>query len=179
MNYFVGDWNMDNAIMTEILDEIHFYSGTERKKMLKTTGDAGSMLFGVTWRSWLSPAKNREYDDETGKYKTKVYAENPHLKDVFKEFSQLYFPDFEWKQVQMNKNFPCPKHKDSKNVGFSYAIGFGEYEGGELVVVNENGTEIDVNINLAPFTFDGSKYIHYVKPFTGTRYSLIFYCNYK
>ena len=178
-NYFCGDWNMDNGIMTDILDEVHFYSGSERKKMLKTKGDAGSMLFGVTWKSYLSPTKNREYDVETGKYKTKVYAENPHLKEIFKEFANIYFEDFDYSQVQMNKNFPCPPHRDSKNVGESVAVGFGDYDGGELVVEQDNGNKTEIKINTAPFMFDGSQFTHWVKDYTGTRYSLIFFSNYK
>ena len=103
---FNGDYMGDCLIMTEILDQVDFYSGTERKKMLKVpTKIGGSMLYGTTWRGYLSPAKMRTKDEETGLYRTKVYDNYPYLKDVFKEFSKLYFPDFKWSQIQLNKNF--------------------------------------------------------------------------
>ena len=33
--YFSGDWFSDNAIMVQFLDDVDFYSGSERVKMLK------------------------------------------------------------------------------------------------------------------------------------------------
>ena len=179
--YFTGEWFADNAIMTQFLEDVEFYSGSERKRMYKMPKgvDGGSMLLGLTWKSYLSPTKNREYDPESGMSKTKVFSEYPELKEIFKEFASIWFNDFEWTQVQMNKNFPCPPHKDSKNIGESVAVGFGSYEGGELVLVDENNKETLVNINIAPFKFNGSLTTHYVKEYTGTRYSLIFYSNYK
>ena len=33
--YFTGDWWADNLIMTEFLDDVEFYSGSERVKMYK------------------------------------------------------------------------------------------------------------------------------------------------
>ena len=179
--YFTGDWWADNAIMVQFLEDVEFYSGSERVKMYKMPKgvDGGSMTMGTTWKSYLSPTKNREKDLETGMSKTKVYSEYPELKEIFKEFANIWFPDFEWTQTQMNKNFTCPPHKDSKNIGESVAVGFGSYEGGELVLVDENKKETLININIAPFKFNGSLITHYVKPYTGDRYSLIFFSNFK
>ena len=178
MTYFIGDWYSDSAIMRDFLDDIEFYSGTERRKMLIVPPSVGgSMLFGTTWRSYLSPTKNREFDDETGKYKTKVYAENPHLKGVFKEFSQLYFPDFSWEQIQLNKNFKCPPHKDKKNIGESVLCCFGDYTGGETFIEKEDGTVL-VDAREKPVIFNGAKYFHGVNDYEGTRYSLVFFKNY-
>ena len=179
MKYFIGDWFSDNAIMTEFLDDIEFYSGTERKKMLNVPPSVGgSMLFGTTWRSYLSPTKNREFDTDTGKWKTKVYAENPYLKDVFKEFADLYFPSFKWSQIQLNKNFKCPKHIDSKNIGESVLCCFGDYEGGETFIEKENETII-VDARNEPVIFNGALYYHGVNEYKGKRYSLVFFENYK
>ena len=179
--YFTGNWWADNAIMVQFLDDVEFYSGSERKKMYKMPKgvDGGSMLLGLTWKSYLSPTKNREYDPESGMSKTKVFSEYPQLKEIFKEFAHIWFPDFVYDQTQMNKNFPCPPHKDSKNIGESIAVGFGQYSGGELVLVNENKKETLINIGIAPFKFNGSLITHYVKPYTGDRYSLIFFSNFK
>jgi len=177
--YFTGIWEADNVIMTQFLEDVDFYSGSERVKMLKVKKGNGSMLYGTTWKSYLAPGRNREYDEATGMSKTKVYSEYPQLKEIFKEFANIWFPDFVWSQVQMNKNFPCPPHRDSKNIGESVAVGFGDYSGGELVLVNENKKETLINIGIAPFKFNGSLITHYVKPYTGDRYSLIFFSNFK
>ena len=177
--YFIGDWISDNVIMTSILDEIDFYSGTERKLMIKVPEKVGgSMLYGTTWRGYLSPTKNRTKDEETGLYKTKVYDLHPELKDVFKEFAELYFPEFVYTQVQMNKNFPCPPHKDKKNIGESVLCCFGNFTGGETCLYIDDKI-VKINSQEQPQRFDGSKILHWVQPYKGTRYSLVFFNNQK
>ena len=177
--YFIGDWISDNVIMTSILDEIDFYSGTERKLMIKVPEKVGgSMLYGTTWRGYLSPTKNRTKDEETGLYKTKVYDLHPELKDVFKEFAELYFPEFVYTQVQMNKNFPCPPHKDKKNIGESVLCCFGNFTGGETCLYIDDKI-VKINSQEQPQRFDGSKILHWVEQYKGTRHSLVFFNNQK
>lgn len=177
--YFIGDWISDNVIMTSILDEIDFYSGTERKLMLKVPEkEGGSMLFGTTWRGYLSPTKNRTKDEETGLYKTKVYDLHPELKDVFKEFADYHFPDFVYTQVQMNKNFNCPPHRDKKNIGESVLCCFGNFTGGETCLYIDEKI-VKINSQEQPQRFDGSKILHWVQQHKGTRYSLVFFNNQK
>jgi len=176
---FTGDWYADNFIMNDILSTIDYYSGTERRKMLKVPAkQGGSMLYGITWRGYLSPTKNRTKDEETGLYKTKIYDLYPELKNIFKEFSNLYFPNHQWEQVQMNKNFPCPPHQDSTNIGESVLCCFGDYEGGATkVYYNKMGIKA-YDAREAPIKFDGSKHLHWVEPIkNGDRYSLVFFSN--
>ena len=177
--YFTGDWDADNYIMTEILSTIDYYSGTERKKMLKTPKGTGSMLYGYTWRGYLSPTKNRTPSPYIGLYQTKVVDENPLLEEVFKEFADIYFPDFYYSQVQMNKNFPCPPHKDSKNIGESVLCCFGDYEGGKTVVKINDDSLVKFDARERPITFNGSEYLHWVEEVKGDRYSLVFFNNLK
>ena len=44
--YFTGDWDADCGILHDMLEGIEFYSGSERKRMLKhsSKADMGSML---------------------------------------------------------------------------------------------------------------------------------------
>ena len=175
---FTGNWEEDNFIMTNILDAVEFYSGTERKKMLKVPKSiGGSMLYGLTWRGYLSPTKNRTLDPETGLYFTKVVDVYPELKDIFREFANKYFPKHQWEQVQMNKNFPCPVHRDSSNISESILCCFGDYEGGLTGVKYEVGTKY-YDARESPIKFNGAKYEHWVQPvLSGTRYSLVFFSN--
>lgn len=182
--YFTGFFHADVGIMYEILEKIPFYSGSERQKMFghsNKDGKVGSMCYGYTWKGYLKKDKegNKVYRAKSiypALYLTKVREQYPYLEDVFNEFKNLYFPDFEYTSVQMNRNFPCPRHIDSKNVGESVLLNIGEYEGGELVVEYEDGDKIIDNKNSI-YRFNGSKYYHYVRPFTGTRYALVFYKN--
>jgi hypothetical protein len=176
---FNGDWLGDNTIMTEILDKIDFYSGTERKLMLKVNPkEGGSMLYGTTWRGYLSPTKNRTFDEETGKYRTKIYDLHPELKDIFKEFADYHFPEFAYSQVQMNKNFCCPPHVDSKNIGESVLCCFGNFTGGETCLYIDEKI-VKVNAKEEPQRFNGSQILHWVNQYKGTRYSLVFFNNQK
>ena len=137
------------------------------------------MLYGCTWKSYLSKDKKREYDEQTGLYKTKVYSENPELKDIFKEFSFLHFPDFEWTQVQMNLNWPCPPHRDSSNVSESILVALGDFTGGQTAV--DYGVKRGIgryDARLKPVKFDGANFLHWVEPYEGNRYSLVFFKNY-
>lgn len=79
-------------------------------------------------------------------------------------------PDFTWTGCQLNQNYRTEPHKDNGNMGESCILGFGEYEGGELVI-----EETPVNIRNRMVFFDGSLYVHSTKDWTGDRYSLVFH----
>lgn len=180
---FSGDYEIDNLIMTDILDNIDFYSGSTRRKMLTSKGikhppkgNGGSMLYGLTWRGYLKPGVMRYKDPVSGMYMTKIMVDHPELKEIFDEFRDFHFPDFDYGSVQMNKNFPCPRHIDSSNKTKSIMCCFGDYTRG-LTCVEMPGGIRKYNGKKKPVKFDGSKYYHYVEPFEGTRYSLVFFHN--
>ena len=134
MTLFTGNWKEDQNIMIKELDKIDFYSGTERKKMLK----------------------------------------------VPKNFASHHLPDFKYTQVQMNKNFPCPPHKDSSNIGESCLCVFGDFPDnqGLTCVKMDNGLTLRIDARQQPEIFNGAKYQHWVEPYDkGTRYSLVFFNN--
>ena len=181
MKYFCGEWYSDCLRMEAYLDEIDFYSGSERKKMCKT---GASMLYGLTWKGFLKYDKegNKVYRtkcEKTGMYLTKCRVKYPELILIFKELAKLYFKEFNWTQVQMNKNFEAKWHYDSQNIGESILISFGDYTGGKtrLMHLDESIEDIDSMYTLCKF--NGSKIKHCVLPFEGTRYSLVFFDNLK
>ena len=177
--YFTGKWEEDCLIMKMILDEVEFKSGTARRMMYaQKAGTGGSMLYGLTWKSYLSPTKNRTQSEYKGLFYTKPVDDHPELKIIFKQFRDLYFKDFDYTQVQMNKNFHCGPHKDSTNVGESILVGFGDFTGG-LTYVNYDGDLKSYNIKNNFVKFNGAKYEHWVSPFKGTRYTLVFFDNLK
>lgn len=188
-NFFNGDdIDGDCSILESILEQVEFYSGTERKKMLHVNHKiGGSMLYGLTWRAFLKRDKKtgeiitRKKDLATGLYYTKIMTDYPDLQQVFYEFGQLYFPDFEFNQVQMNKNFKCPPHKDSQNVGESILISIGDFKDGNTCIEkNPIAGPIVVNSHNQPIKFNGSKYTHWVEPWLGgDRYSLVFFNRFK
>eukprot|EP00929_Paragymnodinium_shiwhaense_P052124 TRINITY_DN26129_c0_g1_i1.p1 TRINITY_DN26129_c0_g1~~TRINITY_DN26129_c0_g1_i1.p1 ORF type:complete len:553 (-),score=119.97 TRINITY_DN26129_c0_g1_i1:97-1755(-) len=104
-------------------------------------------------------------------------------------------PDFPFTSIQLNYNYASRPHIDKNNLGTSFIVGLGDYTDGELWVHDDTGdTEFtlegqDVNgyyhvgrplkgqllqIRDAWTIFDGNL-LHYTKPFTGERYSIIFF----
>jgi hypothetical protein len=101
------------------------------------------------------------------------------MRDEFKMYNECkrLFPDFQFESIQINKNFQCPRHKDGKNVGNSLLMGLGDYTGGESGVCGLTSEGIDelYDIRYKPIIFDGSKYEHWVEPYTGDRYSIVLF----
>tara|TARA_R110002110_G_scaffold62551_2_gene174434 strand:- start:579 stop:1166 length:588 start_codon:yes stop_codon:yes gene_type:complete len=188
LNYFINDWQSDCVILTSYLDEVEYYAGTERRtkqfKDVKIGKGCGSMLFGYTWKGYLKKDKitkqhiYREKSKYTGLYLTKCKAMYPQLDDIFKEFSNLYFENFKWTQVQMNKNYQCSPHFDSSNIGESILLTLGDYTGGETIVEIDND-KIIYNSHNNLIKFNGSKYKHWTTDFSGKRYALVFFNNNK
>lgn len=93
---------------------------------------------------------------------------------LFNEYSPE--PDFKWTTIQYNCNQKSNKHKDKNNIGESYIIGLGDYEGGRLKVWhNENADPEYVDIKNKFYKFNGAKLYHETEDFTGTRLSLVYF----
>ena len=77
--------------------------------------------------------------------------------------------------IQINYNYSSVRHVDGNNVGPSFIRGLGEYDGGELIVEDEDGhgtTKKDVKSEWV--CFDG-RVPHYTAEFQGERYSVIYF----
>jgi hypothetical protein len=90
--------------------------------------------------------------------------------EIYNECKRL-FPDFEFNGVQINKNFKCEPHRDSKNIGDSLLMGLGDYEGG-CTEVESLGI---VDIKYKPVIFNGNELLHSTLDFTGDRYSIVLF----
>jgi len=75
-----------------------------------------------------------------------------------------------WDAIQVNDNFASQPHRDKGNHGISYIVGFGDYTGGELSVVD---TKYD--IRHRGHHFNGSELLHWTEPWGGQRFSLVFF----
>ncbi len=76
--------------------------------------------------------------------------------------------------VQVNHNYKCKRHIDGRNVGISTIIGLGNYKGGNLFIEYPDGIK-EIDIRNKPYSFNGSKYYHWVSDFEGDRYSLVYF----
>tara|TARA_R100000278_G_C5443494_1_gene154545 strand:- start:68 stop:658 length:591 start_codon:yes stop_codon:yes gene_type:complete len=175
MNWFTGDFETDCMIMYMYVNDLNLFTTNNRSKYCKK-GRPLSNVYGTTQFSYIATHGGRinRKPCPTGGYYTKLQALYPEYMDIFQEFVGTYVEDFEFNQIVINKNFEIMPHKDASNVGVSYIIGLGEYTNGDLVVDYEDYEERH-NIRHKFYTFDGSKYTHWVEPFEGERFTLVFY----
>lgn len=97
----------------------------------------------------------------------------PKLFYHLQEFAKKYV-DISWTSITVNQSYKCQPHRDKGNYGDSFLVAFGDYQGGELVI-HEGDLSGEHNIRYRPIKTDFSKVLHSVQPFTGNRYSLVFY----
>ena len=82
---------------------------------------------------------------------------------------------FSYSTCHVNKNFTGEPHVDKNNVGLSWALSLGDFEGGELVCETDDPRVLECHATRRrPVVFDGKK-PHWVLPYHGTRYSVILY----
>ena len=175
MKYFIGEWFSDIAILECYMKSIEYKTGTNRLKKFKIPKSVGgSITYGFVKFGYMSPTKSRKYCEENGLYQSTLLTERPELLEVFTEFRDIYFKDFEFNSIQLNKNYALGRHIDRGNNGNSVLVACGDYSGGLTVVEYENEIK-KYDARLQPTIFDGCKYYHYVEPFVGQRYSLVFY----
>jgi hypothetical protein len=127
----------------------------------KHVGDGKSQCFGLVNKRCLETDISRQ---------SWCDAKLHHL---LMEFAEKYVT-VPFTSVQVNEDFNCAPHYDTNNIGNSYIVAFGQFEGGNLkLCLSETDTrEIDVRV---PILFDGSKILHSTTPFTGKRYSIVYH----
>ena len=124
-------------------------------------GDGRSQCFGIVRKRSMAPDLSRQS------------WLNPYLHHLLMEFGRQHVP-VPFTSVQVNQNYKCAEHKDTHNVGKSYIVGFGDYQGGELVL-DLSGQKKEVDIRYRPILFNGSEIPHSTKDFTGNRYTLVYH----
>ena len=183
MTYFTGNFQYDEVLMFELLDSLYLRTGNERSGSKffgrNAKRKAESMKLGWTFRKKCG-TNDRVFDEEKGLYQTVLLSENPGLMDLFREYSNFHFFNFEWTEITINKmptGTNIKMHLDKVNVGDSILIAYGEYSGGNTFI-QEGQKFRSVDARLEPVIFNGSQLNHYVNTVTkGDRYSLVFYKN--
>lgn len=98
------------------------------------------------------------------------------LRTAFDELSRAmrnHDPSFVFHQITLNYNVQCRAHKDRGNEGPSYIAGFGRYEGGNLVLWDEDddeGAQKDGKEHMIRHRFvkfNGKTQLHETAPFYG------------
>ena len=110
---------------------------------------------------------------------------NPEFEKLLEKLVNTYYPDVEYNSFMVNRNAEMIPHRDLRNRGHSFIMGFGDYIGGELVIDAKtsavtptdicNDDLILIDTHHKPVSFDGKNHFHYVNPFVGNRFTLVAY----
>lgn len=179
MNYFINDFYSDCAILTDYIEQIEFVHNRRRHKLngnnKQRNSKTFSMLYGLTPYSRITKDISRIKDPNSNYYQTMARTAYPQLMEIFEEFRDLHFSGFEFDTITINKNLLCKEHKDKLNTQESVMIGLGDYRGGLLGIRDEEGKVKYHETQYKLIKFNGSKLSHFTTPFTGDRYTLVFY----
>ena len=88
-------------------------------------------------------------------------------------YFSLEYRNFKQSTIAINRNAQFRPHKDNgagAGQSTSLIVGLGNYTGGELMV---EGSKKDIRYN--PIEFDGWKQRHWTLPFSGERFSLVWF----
>ena len=149
--------------ITELLDSIKFPKNYSRKNIMTGKPLECFCLGEVNYRG-------QKFLNYKTRGPSKHNEKFPELLQKLTELINNYDPDFKFTTIQLNKNIQSPRHIDKNNVGYSYIIGLGDYNGGELNIENLG----DFNIKNSFLKFNGTN-PHWTSAFQGTRYSIIFF----
>ena len=106
---------------------------------------------------------------------SKLSIEHPDLDDLLIKFMKQHNPKFIFNSVYITKNCLSKPHVDSGNAGDSIIVTVGQFEKGNLYVIQDDLSTTLFDIKKNSLQFNGVRHPHYTQEFSGTRYSLIFY----
>lgn len=164
---------MSKKTMLKLLEEFDFPKSRRNNIQRGKEEQRGFALGKIGARGdGLIYDKRRERDS----VKTNV----PKYQEIYKEAKKLmrrHNPNFKFTTIQFNKNNRTAKHKDGYNVGESYMIGLGDYNGGDLLIYDKDGKNPKkYKTRNKWIKFNGSIYPHETAPFSGgNRYTLVFF----
>jgi hypothetical protein len=125
-------------------------------------GAGRSQAFGVVKKRCLPPDYSRQC------------WRRPYLYKLLLDFGRAYVTDISWNAITVNQNYSAGPHYDKGNEGPSYLVSFGHHENGNLTVWKEDLSG-SIVVKHQPVIGDFSVTLHSVQPWTGTRYSLVYY----
>lgn len=128
----------------------------------KSAGEGRSAAFGFVNRRCLETDISR------------LCWQRPKLYHMLLDFGRRYCP-IQFDAITLNQDYAAAPHRDKGNRGLSYLVAFGDYQGGELEILDHPDLSGSYNLCHQPILFDGANLTHSVKPFTGHRYSLVYY----
>ena len=124
-------------------------------------GDGRSQCFGMVRKRGAPPDLSRQS------------WLNPHLHYLLIEFARMFVP-IPFTSIQVNHNYKCEEYKDKNATGLCYIIGFGDYQGGDLIL-DISGVKTNYNIKYKPLLFNTSDTLYTFEEFTGNMFTVMYH----
>ena len=109
-----------------------------------------------------------------GKRWTVHYLQNkPTKKELHDELKRIVdkIVPFKYSSILVNNSTVCVRHKDKSNVGKSFLVSIGDYDGCKLMIENKS-----YSARYQPLIFDGAKVEHWnTNDLKGNKYSIVYY----
>jgi len=152
------------SILYTMLENINIPKKGEKSNRRDFPQGHRSTTFGYTRARFGTRKTGKLFDLSTQSIKY------PEIYNELLRIGNIYCP-FKFTSIHVNKNVVCPKHTDSKNVGKSMLVSFGDYTGCKIFI-----DDVEYDADCHPVIFDGSKLEHWnTNDLMGTKYSLIFF----
>lgn len=127
----------------------------------KLTGLGRSQTFGIVGKRCRAPDYSR------------LCWKRPYLYKLLLDFAADHV-DIPFNAITLNQNYHAGPHRDKNNWGDSFVVAAGSYTGGELEIL-EGPQQGVYDIKYNPIVGDFASNLHQVRPFEGTRISLVYY----
>ena len=164
------------ARLRALLDSLDWSAMPADGKLRGTMAD-NSFKLGLSTKAWAKhngPYTPFAFKEGMGVWDAaSVTKKHRDLWEAAADLIRAADPSYAWTSVLFNRNFRGARHRDDKDASYQVATAFGDYEGGELRVYGQDGVT-DVNTRHRFVRFDG-RFEHEVLPYSGTRYSVIFF----
>ena len=169
-------WKSKREAVTTSARKIGKYAeGSHSLVLGATRGAAGSAGFG---RVIKDPVHGSQIGINTQVVPRKFDSSREALLELWqicKKMLKVAEPGFSFSSIQVNKNFYGSPHVDKHDVTHQYALSLGNFTGGRLVTgTDDPRTFVSFDTHDVLTKCDGRN-PHWVTPYKGARYSLIFY----
>jgi len=105
------------------------------------------------------------------------YPKNQRVIEYAKALMLQHDPDFKYTSIQFARNMKTDKHKDKSNIGESYIISLGQFQGGELRIYEADSDEYtDVITKNRFYKFNANQTWHETCEWSGgDRYTITWF----
>lgn len=171
---------MDFDTITTELQNLRFNKSHARRRPIGRKATERSEIDVYYW-IWGHIRNYRGYPPDNKKViqmsNASYYPKNQRVIEYAKALMLQHDPDFKYTSIQFAKNMKTDKHKDKSNIGESYIVSLGQFQGGELRIYEADSDEYtDVITKNRFYKFNANQTWHETCEWSGgDRYTITWF----